>query len=52
MSDHTVADIDAGKNLESIVDSNNKYSYTYNEIGFVLFPIILALAAIICATDY
>lgn len=40
-----------GRNLESIVDSNNKYSYTYDEIGFVLLPIILALAAIICATD-
>ena len=33
MSDHSVADVDAGKNLESIVDSNNKYSYTYDEIG-------------------
>lgn len=33
MSDHSVADIDAGKNFESIVDSNNKYSYTYDEIG-------------------
>ena len=33
MSDHTVADIDAGRNLESIVDSNNKYSYTYDETG-------------------
>ena len=52
VSDHTVADVDAGRNIESIVDSNNKYSYTYDEIGFVLLPIILALAAIICATDY
>ena len=33
VSDHTVADVDAGKNLESIVDSNNKYSYTYDETG-------------------
>ena len=33
MSDHIVADVDAGKNLESIVDSNNKYSYTYDETG-------------------
>ena len=33
VSDHIVADVDAGKNLESIVDSNNKYSYTYNETG-------------------
>ena len=31
MSDHTVADVDTGRNLESIVDSNNKYSYTYDE---------------------
>lgn len=52
VSDHTVADVDAGRNIEGIVDSNNKYSYTYDEIGFVLLPIILALAAIICATDY
>ena len=33
MSDHTVADVDAGRNLESIVDGNNKYSYTYDENG-------------------
>ena len=33
MSDHTVADVDAGRNLESIVDGNNKYSYTYDETG-------------------
>ena len=52
VSDHTVADVDAGRNIKGIVDSNNKYSYTYDEIGFVLLPIILALAAIICATDY
>ena len=33
MSEHSVADVDAGRNLESIVDSNNKYSYTYDETG-------------------
>lgn len=33
VSDHTVADVDAGRNLESIVDGNNKYSYTYDETG-------------------
>ena len=33
VSDHIVADVDASKNLESIVDSNNKYSYTYDETG-------------------
>ena len=33
MSDYTVADVDAGRNLESIVDGNNKYSYTYDETG-------------------
>ena len=33
MSDHIGADVDASKNLESIVDSNNKYSYTYDETG-------------------
>ena len=33
VSDHTAADVDAGKNLEGIVDSNNKCSYTYDESG-------------------
>ena len=33
VSDHTVADVDAGKNLEGIVDSNSKCSYTYDESG-------------------
>ena len=27
-----------GRNLESIVDGNNKYSYTYDERGMVHFP--------------
>ena len=27
---------DIGRNLESIVDGNNKHSYTYDEIGTVI----------------